>query len=148
VGRAVHPPVEGGLSCTGRVRRDHEVLAYPGICVTLPSNTISHGGSIRSGMAVEPVAGHIGGMDTGSGKELALHVKRRQSARLSLIIDKPHDCVLVRRVDIRGASGGDLCWGIARNRGICRRYHTRLRRRDEGIQRVGLGWCECSRRRG
>ncbi len=143
VRRAVHPPVEGGLSCAGGVRSDHEILADPGITVALPGHPIPHGGAVRSGMAVEPVAGHIGGVDAGGGKQLALHRKCVQPARLALIVDELDDRVLMGGVCIGGAGGGDLRRCIAGHRGIRRWYHVRLRRRDEGIQRVGLGWCKC-----
>ncbi len=146
--RAVHPPVEGGLSCAGRVRSDHVVLADPCEGIALGGHTVAHCGAIRPDVAVKTVACHIGGVHSCGGKKLALHGKCVKPARLAFIVDKPHDCVLVRRVNIRGAGGVNLRRGIAGHRGIRRWYHTRLRRRDEGIQRVGLGWSECSRRRG
>jgi hypothetical protein len=148
MGCAVHPPVEGGLSCAGRVRRYHVIFTDPGIAISLASHPIPNGGTVRSGMAVEPVAGHIGGVYACGGKELSLHGKRMQPPRLTLIIDKPHDRILMRGVYKRGAGGGDLRRGVAGNRGIRRGYHARLRGRDEGVQCVGLGWCECQRRRG
>ena len=133
MGCAVHPPVEGGLSCAGRVRRYHVIFTNPGIAISLASHPIPNGGTVRSGMAVEPVAGHIGGVHSCGGKELTLHGKRVQSARLAFVIDEPHDRVLMRGVNIGGAGAGNLRRSIAGHRRIRRGYHARLRRGDEGV---------------